>query len=183
MWRPTTTTPPAATATAVLRLGHHHLQHYSLFLHCTALCCRPQDLQYACVTILNMNPDSPSRQTLYHTLLDLYLSPGTSSCSGDAAGAAARAAAPSSSSSGGGGGGGEPSAGGAIAAGPSGSGAAVRQGPAAAQASCSNSSSSHREALDLLKWVQQAPPALPRIALPAGPGPPPLLCPQHYPVS
>jgi hypothetical protein len=37
--------------------------------------CRPEDLQYACVTILAMNPDSPSRRTLYHTLLDLYLQP------------------------------------------------------------------------------------------------------------
>ena len=35
---------------------------------------RPDDLRYACVTILAMgHPDLPSRQTLYHTLLDLYL--------------------------------------------------------------------------------------------------------------
>ncbi|KAL4537889.1 hypothetical protein Ndes2526B_g04250 [Nannochloris sp. 'desiccata'] len=35
---------------------------------------RPDDLQYACVTILAMgHPDLPSKQTLYHTLLDLYL--------------------------------------------------------------------------------------------------------------
>ncbi|GAB4818399.1 hypothetical protein N2152v2_005445 [Parachlorella kessleri] len=34
---------------------------------------RPEDLQYACVTILAMCPDSPSAPTLYHTLLDLYL--------------------------------------------------------------------------------------------------------------
>lgn len=35
---------------------------------------RPDDLQYACVTILAMgHPDVPSKQTLYHTLLDLYL--------------------------------------------------------------------------------------------------------------
>ncbi|KAL4429983.1 hypothetical protein ABPG77_004353, partial [Micractinium sp. CCAP 211/92] len=45
---------------------------------------RPEDLQYACVTILNMNPDSPSRQTLYHTLLDLYLSPAGSAAGGTA---------------------------------------------------------------------------------------------------
>lgn len=46
---------------------------------------RPDDLRYACVTILAMgHPDLPSRQTLYHTLLDLYLGgsrspPGTAS--------------------------------------------------------------------------------------------------------
>lgn len=35
---------------------------------------RPEDLRYACVAILAMgHPDLPSRQTLYHTLLDLYL--------------------------------------------------------------------------------------------------------------
>lgn len=36
---------------------------------------RPEDLRYACVTILAMSPaGGKSRQTLYHTLLDLYLS-------------------------------------------------------------------------------------------------------------
>ena len=39
---------------------------------------KPQDLKYACITILNMTPPSsstasPSRSALYHTLLDLYL--------------------------------------------------------------------------------------------------------------
>lgn len=43
---------------------------------------RPQDLQYACITILEMNPDSPSRQVLYHTLLDLYLGGTTTSTHG-----------------------------------------------------------------------------------------------------
>ena len=39
---------------------------------------RPDDLQYACVTILAMGQsDLPSKQTLYHTLLDLYLSDTT----------------------------------------------------------------------------------------------------------
>ena len=44
---------------------------------------RPGDLRYACVTILAMNPPDnlPSRQTLYHTLLDLYLANGSNSAS------------------------------------------------------------------------------------------------------
>lgn len=43
---------------------------------------RPEDLRYACVTILAMSPASgKSRQTLYHTLLDLYL---CNSSNGDA---------------------------------------------------------------------------------------------------
>ena len=161
-----------STSRALLRLEHHDLPHRSL--SCTfaptvpPLYCRPQDLQYACVTILNMNPDSPSRQTLYHTLLDLYLSPGSASSSGcSGSGDAAGAAAPSSSSSSRGGG--EAAAGAAAegtSAGPSGSSSgATRQGPAAAQAS-SSSNSSHREALDLLKWVQHRP-RLPWIGLPA----------------
>lgn len=42
---------------------------------------RPEDLRYACLTILSMSPDCPSRPTLYHTLLDLYLSGGGGSSS------------------------------------------------------------------------------------------------------
>jgi hypothetical protein len=39
---------------------------------------RPDDLRYACVTILGLSrPDLPSRQALYHTLLDLHLGGGS----------------------------------------------------------------------------------------------------------
>ncbi len=45
---------------------------------------RPEDLQYACVTILAMgHPDLPSKQTLYHTLLDLYLCTTTTTSNGN----------------------------------------------------------------------------------------------------
>lgn len=39
-----------------------HPQHEPLPFSGCIFPCRPEDLQYACVTILNMNPDSPSRQ-------------------------------------------------------------------------------------------------------------------------
>lgn len=115
---------------------------------------RPEDLQYACVTILNMNPDSPSRQALYHTLLDLYLSPAGSSTAGGAAAAqaaasssaaqpaAAAAAGPGPGSSGGGGGESNQSAAGAAAAG----GDRGQRGAAPAAGS-----SNQQEALDLLR--------------------------------
>ena len=116
-----------------------------------SLLCRPDDLRYACVAILNMNPDSPSRQTLYHTLLDLYLSPGNPPGGGSSGGAGAGAT--STAAGGGGGGGGEARSG----SNQEGAGAAAaaagerQQSGAAASSSSSSSSSSQQEALDLLK--------------------------------
>ncbi len=82
-----------------------------------------------------MNPDSPSRQTLYHTLLDLYLSPA-----GGSAGSSAPAAeVPSGSGS-------NQEAAGA-------EGGTQGQGAPPAAAAAASSSSSQQEALDLLKWV------------------------------
>ena len=92
--------------------------------------CRPDDLRYACVTILNMNPDSPSRQTLYHTLLDLYLSPAASEAGAQAASTSA-AAVPEGALNG---------------SGSSGGGAGIDR-----SSSSGNNSSSRREALDLLR--------------------------------
>ncbi|PSC75564.1 vacuolar -sorting-associated 11-like protein [Micractinium conductrix] len=122
---------------------------------------RPDDLRYACVAILNMNPDSPSRQTLYHTLLDLYLSPGNPPGGGSSGGAGAGAT--STAAGGGGGGGGEARSG----SNQEGAGAAAaaagerQQSGAAASSSSSSSSSSQQEALDLLKrgWPPGSEPA------------------------
>ena len=116
---------------------------------------RPEDLQYACVTILNMNPDSPSRQTLYHTLLDLYLSPATPSsvaaaAAADAPGSSSSAAAADNAAAGAGGDAQPPAGAGAGAAQQAATGRAAAAAEAAAAAGRSGGSTSS-EALDLLK--------------------------------
>ncbi|EFN56788.1 hypothetical protein CHLNCDRAFT_144280 [Chlorella variabilis] len=118
---------------------------------------RPEDLQYACVTILNMNPDSPSRQTLYHTLLDLYLSPATPSsvaaaAAADAPGSSSSAAAADNAAAGAGGDAQPPAGAGAGAAQQAATGRAAAAAEAAAAAGRSGGSTSRQhEALDLLK--------------------------------
>ncbi|KAI3427097.1 hypothetical protein D9Q98_007036 [Chlorella vulgaris] len=140
-----------------------HVANMADFTHLYAD--RPNDLRYACLTILNMNPDSPSRQTLYHTLLDLYLSPPSAAAS--AQGATAINAANDGAAAAGAGTGDaqQPSA---AAAGQQGSGGEARASTAASASAAvagqgrkgvgggnggggGGSISSQQEALDLLK--------------------------------
>ncbi|PRW51086.1 vacuolar -sorting-associated 11-like protein isoform A [Chlorella sorokiniana] len=124
---------------------------------------RPEDLQYACVTILNMNPDSPSRQVLYHTLLDLYLSPTASSSSSSTGIAAPGGGAGAAPSSGGGSSAEQAGAGPASTASSAVLPAAAAAGGAAegAAGGAAGGSGSQQEALDLLKrgWASGEAPA------------------------
>eukprot|EP00887_Chlorella_sp_A99_P001223 scaffold14.g1223.t1 len=114
---------------------------------------RPDDLRYACVTILNMAPDCPSHNTLYLTLLDLYLSDASPTAS-DGTGSGPAAAA--------GGGGSRAGSPGPSVAAPSavptssptpaaGESSAAAAAGAAAAAAAGPDEASRREALELLR--------------------------------